>query len=262
MIQSKSLICSNRHCFDLAKQGYVNLLPRVNKTKYDKPLFEYRRLICNNGFFDPLTTRISEIIRGHLHDDGPTRLLDAGCGEGSHLTKIQQNLSPCATGSLLAVGIDIAKEGIIAAATEYSNAIWCVADLAKCPFADQQFHFILNILSPANYSEFRRLMLDEGMVIKVVPERDHLIEIRDRVYEGFAKEAYSNANIRNQFKEHFTIMNVDHVRYQVNVNERLIGPLLGMTPLTWRLTAEGLLSMHSRDLRKVTMDFMILVGMK
>lgn len=56
MINVQSLICSNRHCFDIAKQGYVNLLSQAKKTKYDKRMFEYRRMISKSRFFDPLNT--------------------------------------------------------------------------------------------------------------------------------------------------------------------------------------------------------------
>ncbi|WP_415783032.1 hypothetical protein [Brevibacillus invocatus] len=54
--------------------------------------------------------------------------------------------------------MDISKEGIRIAARSTSD-IWCVGDLAHCPFKDQSFHVILNLLSPSNYSDYRRYNL-------------------------------------------------------------------------------------------------------
>jgi len=262
MINLQSLICINRHCFDIAKQGYVNLLSLAKKTKYDKRMFEYRRRMINkSGFFDPLNDVISNKIINQLRNNEQTSILDAGCGEGSHLTKIQEKLFR-KTNSVLAVGIDISKEGISSASAEYSNAIWCVADIANCPFANHRFNFILNILSPANYSEFQRLIADDGMVIKVIPERDYLKELRDIFYEGSEKQVYSNEFTLDHFNEHFEVTDVESVRYQVNLGESDIQPLLGMTPLSWGTTTERLQKIQEMNLQQVTMDFKILIGKK
>lgn len=103
-----------------------------------------------------------------------------------------------------------------------------VADFGKQN--DRQFHFILNMLSPANYSEFQRLIADDGMVIKVIPERDYLIELRNIFYEGSQKQVYSNEHTQEQFYNHFEIADVTNVRYQVVLDDTLIEPLLRMTP--------------------------------
>ena len=80
------------------------------------------------------------------------------------------------TGSV-GIGIDLAKEGIAAASKAYPGIIWSVADLAAMPFADAQIDAILNILSPANYAEFNRLLKPGGIVVKVVPESGYLTGI-------------------------------------------------------------------------------------
>lgn len=65
LLHLKSLVCENNHCFDLSKQGYLNLYPSTSKVKYDKRMFDARRLISTSGFFDPLSSKISEIIIDH-----------------------------------------------------------------------------------------------------------------------------------------------------------------------------------------------------
>lgn len=127
-----SLICQNRHTFDFAKQGYVNLLTRPTATKYDKDLFKARRKInTEEKFFQPLIKKLVQLIV----DQFPVRnhsilILDTGCGEGSHLAEIVHLLGKEGYSNLQAIGIDIAKAGIIEAAKTYENLFWSVADLA------------------------------------------------------------------------------------------------------------------------------------
>jgi len=262
MMNLQSLVCSNKHCFDIAKQGYINLLSRASSTKYDKKIFEYRRVISKRGLFHPLHAAVSEIIMSQLQSNEPASILDAGCGEGSHLNNIQIEIAQKNPNPLLAVGIDISKEGISFAAAEYSNAIWCVADIANCPFASQQFKFILNILSPANYSEFQRLITDNGLVIKIVPEQDYLKELREIFYEGSDKQIYSNSLTIRHFNEQFKLLGVESIRYQVNLSEHLIEPLLGMTPLSWGTSKDRIEKILQMNLKQVTMDFKVLIGKK
>src|SRR5690554_34704 len=141
----RSILCTKNHCFDLAKQGYVNLLTHGLKTKYHKELFQARKNLHLMGFYQPLDQAISNLITPIFKDlNRPLRIIDAGCGEGSHLAKIKENLLASLGKEPLGVGIDIAKEGIQLAARSYKRIFWSVGDLAKCPFADKQFDILLN----------------------------------------------------------------------------------------------------------------------
>jgi 23S rRNA (guanine745-N1)-methyltransferase len=263
MANFKSLICINHHCFDVSKQGYVNLSSRAFKSKYDLLMFESRRIICRSGFFEPMNAVISDKIINELNPQRKrTMVLDAGCGEGSHLCSIQEKIIQNTTNPLLAVGVDISKEAVNSAAMEYPNAIWCVSDIANCPFANDQFNFILNILSPANYLEFQRMISDDGVVIKVIPESDYLKELRDILYEGSKKQVYSNDNTLDYFRRNFALTDVEKVRYHFPLQQTLIEPLLHMTPLSWGTTEEHLQKVQEMNLKEITIDLSIVFGKK
>lgn len=261
LANGKRLLCSNQHSFDIAKPGYVHLLSRASKTKYDKRMFASRRILCQSGFFAPLSAMISDtIIRHGQAKQERMALLDAGCGEGSHLSGIQDALMHATRKQLLAVGVDLSKEGIHSAAKEYSHVVWCVADLANCPFGDHQFDAILNIFSPANYAEFRRMLADDGIVIKVIPGSDYLKELREILYADTKKQAYSNDHTLDLFRAHFARTAVEQVRYRIPLDNRLIGHLLHMSPLAWGATDTQRQRAAEMNQMTITVDATVLVG--
>ncbi|KYD04450.1 putative RNA methyltransferase [Saccharococcus caldoxylosilyticus] len=261
IVDLKSLVCSNNHTFDIAKQGYVNLMTRPLATKYDKELFESRKIIAENGFFEPLHKMISEWIKNEVRLEGETvKILDTGCGEGSHLSSIKQKISFPSAGEVLGVGIDIAKEGILVAAKNHYNMIWCVADLAHSPFKDNTFDVILNILSPANYREFQRLLNGNGIVIKVIPRSDYLKELREVFFDEPEKQSYSNQKTVRRFNANFEAVDKFRLCYSVSLNQSLIPPLIRMTPLSWSATAEKVQALLNMNVGEITIDLDILVG--
>jgi len=261
---SNSLTCANRHGFDLARSGYVNLLLHAARTGYDRELFEARRAVCSAGFFAGLTGRVCALLAARLPDFGPDRprLLDAGCGEGSHLAAVLHGLRDGFGADFLGVGADISKEGIQVAAREHGGVIWCVADLARAPFMDGQFHALLNILSPANYAEFSRLLRDDGLLVKVVPGSEHLGELRAVLLDQAGRPTYSNEAVLDLFHRHFHALHTERVRYAVEVDDALLGHVTRMTPLSWNAGHRAIDKILEARIRKVNVDVTVLMGRK
>lgn len=241
---SGTMSCSQKHSFDIAKQGYMNFMTRPVASMYSKELFEARQEVIASGLYDPLQRRIAELL------NNGQMILDTGCGEGSHLARICAQL-PQAVG----VGIDISKEGVIAAAKFYSDKIWCVGDLANSPFQSESFTTILNILSPANYEEFKRLLRPNGKVIKVVPQKGYLQELRRQAFADSEKESYSNAQTVERFKDSFAKVDVQRLTYTVQLSTELVPKLLQMTPMGWHIE-----NSTAVELPQITIDVDILVG--
>ncbi|NLJ72406.1 MAG: methyltransferase domain-containing protein [Syntrophomonadaceae bacterium] len=260
-ISNHSLICSNNHTYDISKQGYVNLLANYRPSKYDKHLFASRRIINELGFFDPLISQIVLIIEDKLSDKSLIRILDAGCGEGYHLVKMQESLKENGA-SVWGVGLDISKEAALKASKNYKNNIWLVADIAKLPFKAGQFDIILNILSPANYQEFSRVLLNKGIIIKVVPNQDYLMEFRKILYDKTAQNDYSNFKTIELFENNLKLIEAKNIKYPVSIGENNLEHLVCMTPLSWGTNEANLAKLLKADINEVTVDLTILVGGK
>lgn len=234
-LREKSLCCDARHTFDVARQGYVNLLARQTSGLYgDQALFMARRAVYEAGFFHPVMYAIREMTQG-----GGV-MLDAGCGEGSLLYGV---LKPGQAG----IGLDIAKRAVAMAAGRYKGIHWCVGDLCAMPLRDASVDTLLNVLTPANYHEFARVLKRSGTFVKVTPNPGHLAEIRELV----GKAAPS---AEAEFPSHLRLVDRRTVRYTVPCDTELYACIYAMTPLTANIPREGAAP------RSVTVDVTIQSG--
>lgn len=275
----KSLLCNDNHRFDLAKQGYVNLMSHPAKTKYDRAMFDARRAMNEALMFEPLLARMSKMILARQQAENAAaadnqcqtactsprtlHLLDAGCGEGSHLTALSDKLRRMTEGDVIGVGIDITKEGVQLAARDDNENIWIVGDLAKSPLADKSFDVILNILSPSNYAEFHRLLAENGLLVKIIPESGYLQELRTALYSGQDRESYSNEATVELFKRSFDMRERERITYSVSLTPAQAEQLVYMTPLSWGAGEDQVRQvLTDHPLSEITCDFSILIGRK
>lgn len=255
-----SLTCDSKHCFDLSKKGYLNLLTSNNAPVYSKELFKARHEVCRAGFYDPLINELSNIISRYQNGICKEKItiLDAGCGEGSHIYDIFKKSKGNLSNTF--VGVDISKDSINIAASNNADVIWSVADLARLPFQDNSFDVVLNILSPANYSEFHRILSDKGIVIKVAPGAQYLKELRETIYNN--KNNYSNNKVIDYFSQRLDEVETKNIRYKFDVSKELLPYLVKMTPLTWGKSNESLNCIFEKNISFITVDLAIIIGMK
>ena len=248
----QSLVCTNRHSFDLAKFGYVNLAPQVKASKdYDKENFQNRQLVLENGFYDHILTSLSECLSQLDH---PANILDIGCGEGYYSRNLQERYPDHSF-----YAFDLSKESIqLAAKSDQEWKVkWFVGDLARLPLLDQSMDLLLDIFSPANYQEFKRVLAPDGRLIKVIPTAAHLQEIRHKVKDHLDQADYSNEQIIQHFSDHFTIENTIHCQETFELTPALREALLSMTPLLFHVDPTQI---DWTDLTQVTISATILIG--
>ncbi|EUJ19569.1 rRNA (guanine-N1-)-methyltransferase [Listeria aquatica FSL S10-1188] len=161
----------------------------------------------------------------------------------------------------MAFGFDLAKEGIRQAARDFSGITWGVADLANCPLQTGRVDVILNMLSPASYDEFSRLLSREGLLIKVIPEADYLQELRRFFYQD-ERQTYSNEAVANRFYEHFDVVYEKRITKQKTLQKDEQMDLLAMTPLGFQIPVEKKEAFLENGSDQITLDHRIIVGKK
>ena len=247
-----SLKCGNRHSFDLAKFGYVNLAPQIKQSaNYDKENFQNRQQILEAGFYQAILEGISDLL---ATKPSAKTILDIGCGEGFYSRKLQE-----AHPDKTFYAFDISKDSVqIAAKSEPNWAVnWFVGDLARLPIKDASMDILLDIFSPANYGEFRRVLSQNGILIKVVPTENHLKEIRQMVQEQLTTKDYSNQDIKEHFQEHFSIQSSQIASLTKPITAEQRQALLSMTPLLFHVDQSKI---DWSQLTEITIEAEILVG--
>ena len=247
-----SLKCNNRHSFDLAKFGYVNLAPQIKQSaNYDKENFQNRQQILEAGFYHAILEAVSDLL---ANSETSTTVLDIGCGEGFYSRKLQER-HPDKT----FYAFDISKDSVqIAAKSEPNWAVnWFVGDLARLPIKDASMDILLDIFSPANYGEFHRVLSKDGILIKVIPTENHLKEIRQKVQDQLTKKDYSNQDIKEHFQGHFTILSNQTASLTKTITPDQLQALLSMTPLLFHIDQSKI---DWSQLTEITIEAEILVG--
>lgn len=244
-----SYLCINRHCFDIAKEGYVNLLPvQLKHSKQpgdNKAMVNARRAFLSKGYYQPLVERILSLFEQYQLSS-TTKVLDAGCGEGyyTHQFKNLKNI---------VYGVDIAKEAIKKAAKKYTDIHFSVATLSKLPFKNEYFDWIISIYAPVLEQEFTRAMSSEGLLLTVTPGKRHLFELKEYIY----KEAQEHDEVKNKI-EHLTLIQEQKLTYRMKLqsNEDIFN-LLSMTPFAHSVTKEARSKIEKLDQLTCQADFSI-----
>ena len=242
-LQENSLICLNRHTFNLNKKGYVNFLQTKADTKhYTRKMFEPRRKLIQSGMYEGLLSEIQPALLGE-------KLLDVGTGEGSFLQLLDFKQAKFA--------FDIAKDGIEMATDLDMTAFLSLADLTHLPFRDQAMSTILNILTPSNYAEFKRVLTPQGRLIKVIPERFYLQELRE-IY-GQTSD-YDNSAVISRFAKEFPDFQEKEIYYEFEIPENLRLDFLEMSPLDWNVSEEIKSKARTFPAKKATIHLRLLIG--
>ena len=178
-----ALVCRNRHSFDLARAGYVNLLHGQRRRPAmggDSPAqLRHRAAFLDAGHFDAITSTIAGHVQPSLARAASSKfcVLDAGCGTGHHLAGLAAALTP----PIIGLGLDIAKEAARQAARRWPALAFAVADLwSDWPVQDEAVDLVVSIFAPKHFSETARVLRPGGWLAIAYPGPDHMIELRDR----------------------------------------------------------------------------------
>jgi 23S rRNA (guanine745-N1)-methyltransferase len=251
----KSYLCATNHHFDLAKEGYLNLLPAQHKKSKQpgdsKTMMQARGEFLDAGFYQPLAKAITTLVDNNFPADSKKiHILDMGCGEGYYSRQIS-NLSTQAS-QLTLHGIDIAKNAIITASKKQKDAHYIVASNNNMPYTTDFFDLIFRVYAPSNDEEVTRLLKAQGLLLIVIPGPRHLWQLRELIY---AEVKPHSADIK--LPENFTVINTQQLSYRIcpNANQRLA--LLQMTPFAWKVNFNIQEKIKAAEQLTIEVDFLL-----
>lgn len=252
-------VCSAGHGFDIASEGYVNLLPANRKHSKlpgdDKNMVRARNRFLSGGYYEPLRKALAALTL-ELSGDEPA-ILDSGCGEGWYTEGIYNALKNAGKTPLIA-GIDISKEAVRLAAKRLKNAEFAVASAYHLPLADESVSLVLNCFSPLCDAEFLRVLKTSGHFIYVVPAPRHLWELKCAVYD----RPYENERVRTEY-EGFELIKTVTVDDAIALPDRhTTHDLFTMTPYFWKTPKEGAARLEALEKLETEISFDVYVYRK
>lgn len=231
--------CEAGHSFDIARQGYVHLLPVQKKRSRDpgdsKDMVAARHRFLNGGFYDGISDAVNRAVASGLpHEPDVVHLLDAGCGEGYYTQRLTESLPGTQEAAL--VGLDISKWAVLAAAKQDKRISWVVGSNANLPVLSGTLDVVLCLFGFPVYGEFHRVLKSGGLALQVDAGPDHLRELREIIYPELKPEKPGNGTA----PEGFRLVASEQVRQTLKLTgQNVIADLLAMTPHLYRASAEG-----------------------
>ena len=278
------------HPFDVARQGYVNLLPvqqKKSKAPGDSQVsIEARQRFLNHGHYAALQTLISqtmtELLSREKSVDGQgtnaVNWLDIGCGEG-YYTQAMAQIGSDRIDALIAA--DISKPAVVELAkvskavsrlwsqqskrsTDKTTAIYpLVTSAAHLPLRPQSVTGISSIFSPILPEAFAEVLTDGGYLIIAKPDIGHLATMRDALFDSVRE--HDSDKFLQELADRFTLLDTHRVSTELTLSADDLADLMTMTPYAYRARSEkrqSLLASVEKEAFRTEAKFVIYVLQK
>lgn len=246
----KTFSCHNGHSFDMAKEGYLNLLLAQNKRSRhpgdSDEMIRSRQRFLNAGYYRPLAKAIVNEVRQSGDDQ---RVLDMGCGEGYYMQQLHQ-----ACERLTVYGVDISKTAVRLAAKRKIGAHLAVDSTFNLPLHSSTVDCAISVFSPISVSETARVLRPGGRLIMVGPGERHLAGLTAKIY---AQNVPHRGNNIDDNLALFSMQEQHEITDSIRVEGADILDLLKMTPYYWHARAEQQEQLKNLNLLETAIHFTI-----
>ena len=236
--QPKVWRCAKGHSFDVAREGYVNLLPVQHKHSRDPgdtpESLKARREFLQAGHYQGLRDAVLALLSPLT----PQRLLDVGCGEGYYTSAFTAMAAEV-------IGLDIAKPAIQLAAKRFHGITWLVGSGALLPVDDASMDIVTHLFTHLHVEELRRVVKPGGHVLVVTPGAEHLQAMRAALFDEV--NAHQPDKFVAGFETGFDPPLRQEVRFALDLDRQSLRQLLQMTPYAWRAKPEKRAALEARE---------------
>ncbi|MGW3965934.1 putative RNA methyltransferase [Amycolatopsis sp. NPDC005003] len=227
-LTGRTVRCENRHSFDLARQGYVNLLhARIPAGTADTaPMVAARADFLASGAYEPLADELARVCA-----EAEGLVVDAGAGTGYYLARV------LAASEAFGLALDVSAVALRRAARAHPRlgaAVWNLWE--PWPVGDGVASVVLNVFAPRNGPEFHRVLRPGGLLVVAAPAPDHLRELGDLV---LAVDERKDERLDATLGEYFTRTDRTEVRREVELTPRQVRQAVEMGPAGFHLDRDG-----------------------
>ena len=252
-----SLVCGGTrgHCYDFASSGYVNLCSPTQSGGGDsKQAVRARSSFLDKEYYRPVAEALANVAK--KYGKSGDILLDAGCGEGYYSSFF-------ANEGFSVIGVDLSKFAVDAASKRLSrggadNFLFATASVFDLPVEDSSIDVLTNVFAPCAEDEYKRVLNDSGVLIVVWAGENHLLGLKEAIYET-ARKNDGRADMPNGMEK------IDEVRvsYRIELkSEEEIKNLFAMTPYYWRTSATDVEKLNGMDSLVTDVDIVISIFKK
>ena len=242
--------CSGGHSFDIAKEGYVNLLTGSRSgalTGDSADMARCRRAFLSKGFFDALSNELCRIAEKYGVKGS---VLDICCGEG-HYSSFFKNHIPESN----VLGFDLSREMVKRAAKQNKNVGYAVANMTSVPVPDGSVDCAFHLFAPFCESEFMRILSPNGILISVVAGAEHLIELKNLLYDKpYPNDVHDPSDGGAEIIEEYDLK--DKIALRSNEDIRA---LFNMTPYCRHTPTSGIQKLSQTDRLDVSLCFHVFI---
>ena len=228
--EEKSMLCPKGHRFDIARQGYANLLTVQQKHSLSpgdtREQVLSRRAFLEAGFYTPISQALNQAA---LDYGAKGEILDVGCGEGYYSARLAQAMAAPLT------GLDISKEAVRCAAAKYKDYTWLCATAAHIPVQEASVGTLTSLFAITLPEEFHRVLRPDGVFFQVLAGEDHLLGLKSIVYDQLTHKQKNSSPALPGFQ----LVDSRPIRFSFRLEGEQVRSLFAMTPHLYRIGKAG-----------------------
>lgn len=252
--------CEEGHSFDVAREGYVNLLPSQHVRRGIAgdvaEMLQARRRFLDAGHYEPLLAEIAreaEAVSDRCSDAASACILEVGCGEGYFIGGLSERRSASSRTRFL--GTDVSKNAVKHAARKYRNVTFFVADVHhRICVTNAGIDVLLDIFAPRNPSEFARVLAPGGSALIVIPGPTHLESLRAQL--GLLHiEPDKERRVIERFADLLELRERREIRYALDLSASDVADVVEMGPNYWHERAPAAVGPTATEASFVVLRF-------